>query len=122
MSRRFLLALCMLLCLATTAVAHESLPQFARIDAALKSGAIDDDLALLYRFQYVFDGDKLPAEYQPDERTPIRCATPLIIEFNAVRSSLRADVVAAIDGYLAGSRPATSWSTTAPPGFSSCRT
>ncbi len=101
MSRRFLLALSLLLCLATTAVAHESLPQFARIDAALKSGAIDDDLALLYRFQYVFDGDKLPAEYQPDERTPIRCATPLIIEFNAVRSSLRADVVAAIDGYLA---------------------
>jgi len=104
MSRKFTLALLGLalpLLLATAASGREALPQFARIDAAREAGLIDDDQSLLYRFQYVFDGDKLPPAYQPDARTPIRCATPLIIEFEAARAGLRPATAAAIDGYLA---------------------
>lgn len=96
-----LLGLALPLILASAAMAHGGLPQFARIEAARDAGLIDDDLSLLYRFQYVFDGDKLPAGYQPDERTPIRCATPLIIEYRDRQASLRPETIAAIEGYLA---------------------
>ena len=66
MSRKFTLALLGLalpLLLATAASGREALPQFARIDAAREAGLIDDDQSLLYRFQYVFDGDKVVASY-----------------------------------------------------------
>lgn len=109
-----LLGLALSLSLVATAGAHQSLPQFARIDAAQAAGLIDADQSLFYRFQYVFDGDKLPAEYQPDERTPIRCATPLIIEFNAHRAELRPETVQAIDTWL--SPPAGDKATYVSPG------
>lgn len=95
-----LLGLALSLTMVATAGARESLPQFARIDAAEATGQIDSDLALFYRFQYVFDGDKLPSQFQPDVRTPIHCATPLIIEFNAHRAELRPETVQAIDTWL----------------------
>ncbi|MBK8166984.1 MAG: T9SS type A sorting domain-containing protein [bacterium] len=104
MSRSFPFArwgLLLLLLLAVPAAAHEDLPQFARIDEALKAGRIDADQALFHRFQYVFDWDKLPSDLVPVERTPIRCATPLIIEYNRVRDQLRPETVAAIESWLA---------------------
>jgi hypothetical protein len=104
MSRSFpfaRLGLLLLLLLAVPAAAHEELPQFARIDEALQAGRIDADQALFHRFQYVFDWDKLPSEFVPAERTPIRCATPLIIEYNRVRDQLRPETVAAIEAWLA---------------------
>jgi hypothetical protein len=95
------LGLALPLLTATAAVGHDGLPQFSRLEAAHAAGLIDDDLFLLHRFQYVFDSDKLPAEYQPDERTPIRCATPLIVEYLGARGELRPEIVDVIDGYLA---------------------
>lgn len=104
MSRSFpfaRLVLLLLLLLAVPAAAHEELPQFARIDEALEAGRIDADQALFHRFQFVFDGDKLPSDLVPAERAPIRCATPLIIEYYRVRDQLRPETVAAIDAWLA---------------------
>ena len=104
MSRSFpfaRLGLLLLLLLAVPAAAHEELPQFARIDEALAAGRIDADQSLFHRFQYVFDGDKLPAEFVPAERAPLRCATPLIIEYNRMRDQLRPETVAAIEAWLA---------------------
>ena len=104
MNRRLTLALLGLifsLSAVSVAGARQDLPQFARIDAAESAGEIDADQSLLYRFQYVFDGEKLPAAYQPDERTPIRCATPLIIEYRERAADLRPEIVAAIESYLA---------------------
>lgn len=96
-----LVRLGLLLLLAAPAAAQLDPPQFARIDEALAAGRIDAEQALFHRFQYVFDGDKLPADLAPAERTPIRCATPLIIEYNRVRDRLRPETVAAIEAWLA---------------------
>ena len=73
MSRKLsLIVLCggLLLALAGMAQAEAGTPQFARIDTALDAGVIDAEQALLYKFFYVFDPEKLPAEYRArDGRT-----------------------------------------------------
>ncbi len=103
MSRKLtLIALCggLLLALAGLAHAGAGTPQFARIDAALDAGVLDAEQALLYKFYYVFDPDKLPADYRPETAGPIKCATPLIVEFEQMRDRMSAADVAAIDGLI----------------------
>ena len=97
------IALCggLLLTLAGAANAGDGTPQFARIDAALDAGALTAEQALLYKFFYGFDQDKLPAEYLPEFAGPVKCATPLIIEFERMRDTMSDATVAAIDAMLA---------------------
>jgi hypothetical protein len=104
MSRKLtLIALCggLLLALAGLAHAHAGTPQFARIDAALDAGVLDAEQALLYKFYYVFDPQKLPAGYVPETAGPIKCATPLLIEFESLRDKLSRDTVTAIEAMVA---------------------
>ncbi|MBK6898594.1 MAG: T9SS type A sorting domain-containing protein [bacterium] len=104
MSRKLtLIALCggLLLALAGLAHAHAGTPQFARIDAALDAGVLDAEQALLYKFYYVFDPQKLPADYVPETAGPIKCVTPLLIEFESLRDKLSRDTVTAIEAMVA---------------------
>ncbi len=103
MSRKLtLIALCggLLFALAGAAQAGGGTPQFARIDAALEAGALDAEQALLYKFFYVFDQEKLPADYRPESAGPVKCATPLIVEFEGLRDRMSAGAVTAIDAML----------------------
>ncbi|MBK7703124.1 MAG: hypothetical protein IPI34_09670 [bacterium] len=103
MSRKLtLVILCggLLLAMAGLAQAHAGTPQFSRIDSALEAGVIDAEQALLYKFFYVFDPEKLPAGYQPETAGPVKCATPLIIEFENLRGELSPGTVTAIDAML----------------------
>lgn len=103
MSRKLtLVILCggLLLAMAGLAQAHAGTPQFSRIDSALEAGVIDAEQALLYKFFYVFDPEKLPAGYQPETAGPVKCATPLIIEFENLRGELSPGTVVAIDAML----------------------
>jgi hypothetical protein len=65
-------------------------------------GEITAERALLLKFQYVFDPDRLPDDFRPDELTPLKCATPFVQEFTSTRGNLSAATVAEIDHYLAG--------------------
>jgi hypothetical protein len=82
--------------------AGESVPQFAHIEEARASGRLDDAEALFHRLQYVFDGENLPPELQPESRLPIRCATALVAEYEAARAGLPAAIVKTVDAWLAG--------------------
>jgi hypothetical protein len=71
-----------------------------KIDSDLKSGVIDLDQALLYKFHYSFDSSKLPEEYQVEGFSPLRCGTAAIMEYMEAKSHLRPETVAAIEAYL----------------------
>ena len=88
------------LALAPAAVAHEGDVALARIDADAEAGRLSADQALLYKLQYVFDREALPAEYVPEGVAPVKCATPLLIEFEARRAELPRDLVEQVDEYL----------------------
>jgi hypothetical protein len=88
----------------TAAVAAEDMsgvpPQFALIEAAREEGRIDDAQALFHRLQFAFDGEHLPVEFRPADRTPLRCGTALVAEYEARRADLPADMVKTIDAWL----------------------
>ncbi len=100
MFRSFMLAVAAALLL-FAAVAHASTPQFSRIEEALAEGKIDAEQALLYKFYYVFDIDNLPAEFRPDDVTPIKSATGLIAAFEGDRADLDRRTIETIELYLA---------------------
>lgn len=83
------------------ALAHEGHPFLERVDAELTAGTLTADEALLYKFYYVFDRGQLPADYLPASLTPLKCATPLIQEFEASRATLDKATVERIDAFLA---------------------
>lgn len=100
MFRKFVsMAVGVLLLLAVTALANA--PQFERINTALEEGRIDAEQALLYKFNYVFDLDKLPVDLRPDEIMPIKSATRLVDTFERSRGELNQFTVEIIESYLA---------------------
>ncbi len=78
-----------------------SVPALAAIDATVEAGDLDPDLALLYKFYYVFEPEMLPADYRADGFAPVKCVTPLIREFEERRATVNAGVARQIDVYLA---------------------
>jgi hypothetical protein len=96
-----LVGLCaLLLAWAAVAVAHEGDAALALIDADVQSGILSPDQALLYKLQYVFDRDALPAVYAPVGAAPVKCATPLLIEFEQRRATLPRAMVEQVESYL----------------------
>jgi hypothetical protein len=73
-----------------------------RVAEAMASGEITQEEGLLLKFQYVFDQQRLPAEFRPAQFTPLKCGTPFVVEFAASRGGLSSATVEAIEGYLAG--------------------
>jgi len=113
MIRRLFFLFSMLTLLAGSAVAvhgHEGVEFLAKIEAATASGELTAEEALLYKFFYVFEQEKLPADLRPSEFAPLKCATPFIILFEQMRDQLSPATVATIEGYLypaAGEREVT---------------
>ena len=64
-SRLMLLSFTLVALAAPVAPAGDFTPQLAAIDEAVTAGTLDAEQALLYKFYYVFDQDKLPAAYRP---------------------------------------------------------
>lgn len=104
MKFRFLLvALAALLLVVGVASAKvESAAEFLQIvQERVDHGELSTEDALLLKFHYAFDRDRLPDDLQPTSLAPLKCGTSLIIEFEQMRDDLRGDVVQAIEGYLA---------------------
>jgi hypothetical protein len=64
-------------------------------------GDLSADQALLLKFQYCFDRDKLPDDLQPTWLAPLKCATPLVMEFLAYGDRLDPATARQIEGYIA---------------------
>ncbi len=71
-----------------------------RIRADVDSGVLDPEEALLIKFHHLFDRGRVPPRYQAEQFIPLKCATPLIQEFQALRRTLSPTTVSLIDGYL----------------------
>jgi hypothetical protein len=87
--------------LAATVSAHDGYEFMDRLDAARDAGDLSVDDVMLYKFYYVFDHAKLPSGYQPLSYPPLKCATPLVQEFEKMRGDLQSSTVATIDNLLA---------------------
>ena len=108
MIRRFsLIACCLFLACASllvTAVAaapnHAGLEFLAKVEAAVAAGELTAEQALLYKFYYGFDQDKLPADFQPSTFAPLKNATVFIMEFEKMQGLLSPRTVETITGFL----------------------
>ena len=86
---------------ATAASENAGLAFLAKVEAAVASGELSADQALLYKFHYGFDQSKLPADYRPVEFAPLKNASMFIREFEQTRDRLAPATVATIGAYLA---------------------
>ncbi|MDY0110818.1 MAG: T9SS type A sorting domain-containing protein [Candidatus Krumholzibacteria bacterium] len=104
MKARFLLGalVAMLLMIGVASAKVDSAEEFlAIVQQRVDSGELTAEEALLLKFHYAFDRERLPEELQPTWLAPMKCGTPLIIELEALRGNLRSDILATIEGYLA---------------------
>ncbi|HOX24826.1 MAG TPA: FlgD immunoglobulin-like domain containing protein [Candidatus Krumholzibacteria bacterium] len=91
----------LLVAVSATAAVDSAAEFLARVQQMVDRGEVTADEALLLKFQYCFDREKLPTELQPTWLAPMKCATPLIQEFEAVRGGMAPEMAAMIEGYLA---------------------
>lgn len=72
-----------------------------KLDAELEAGELSLDDALLYKFYYVFDSQRLPESHRPEAFPPLKCATPLIREFEKAAPQLLPATITIIEDLLA---------------------
>ncbi len=103
MIRSLSLALTLMLLLAGFALAAPltSAQEFlARVDSDLTAGILSPEEALMIKFHHVFDRSQVPARYKVDGFAPLKCFTPVIQEFEALRGGLSREAVQEIEEYL----------------------
>jgi len=71
-----------------------------QVDADIANGSLSAEEGLMIKFHHVFDKDQVPAQYRVDEFAPLKCATPMIEEFEALRNRMSRGNVEQIDTYL----------------------
>ena len=105
MIRRFLIPFLMLILLTSAAVANAAADAgnrfLERLTTAVADGALSEEQALLYQFQYGFEQDAIPAEWRPAEFPPLKCATDIIRRYNELKPTLSSQTVKTIEAYLA---------------------
>ncbi len=103
MIRLFSLALTLVLLLAgfTQAAPLTSGPEFlAQVDNDVANGTISVQEGLMIKFHHVFDKEQVPAQYRVESFAPLKCVTPMIEQFEALRSRMPRNFVDQIDSYL----------------------
>lgn len=91
----------LLLAATVASAAVDSAAEFLDIvNQRVERGELAADEALLLKFQYCFDRGKLPADLQPTWKAPMKCATPLIVEYLDSRDGMPSHMTEAIEGYL----------------------
>ena len=71
-----------------------------KIDSAVASGQLTAEQGLLYKIQYGFAPEKLPAEFRPEGFYPLKNATSIIWQYEQMRDHLPPRMVEEVDGYL----------------------
>ena len=92
----------LLITVSVAGAAVESAAEFESIvGQRVEDGVLTADEALLLKFQYCFEREKLPSDLQPTWLAPMKCATPLVIQFENSRSRMSTAMVQDIERYLA---------------------
>ncbi len=103
MFQRFILCVsCGILLLGGSALAQANagMQFLEKVEEAEASGELSPEEALLYKFYYAFDQDKLPAAFRPAEFAPLKCGTAFIMEFEQRRNELSPQTVQVIEQLL----------------------
>ncbi|MBZ0266799.1 hypothetical protein K8I85_01465 [bacterium] len=103
--RRIALLLGTLPCLLAAGSALADRPATGRdavalLEADFAAGRIDRETYLVERFRNAFAPERAAARYRADDRSPVRCFTPVIARFHADRDQLSAAALAELRGYL----------------------
>jgi len=92
----------LLLTVGIASAAVQSAAEFIDIvDQRAARGELTADEALLLKFQYCFDRDKLPADLRPVTTAPMKSATGLIVEYLRTQDRMPSHIADAIEGYIA---------------------
>ncbi len=104
------LAPCLLILAAAAASPAAARPSTGEASLAViredvASGRIDAETGLLESLRLVFAPERTDDRYVPEARTPLRCLTPVLIEYRAQKAVLSSATVREIEGYLARGGP-----------------
>ncbi len=78
-----------------------NVPQtIASIDAAFQQGAISLDKKILNKIYLIYDQGKMDPQFRPAQPEWMRCGTPIIIEYEREKTSLRPGTISEIEHYL----------------------
>jgi FlgD Ig-like domain len=72
----------------------------AKVDEDMASGVLNPEEALLIKFHHIFDISRVPVQYQVEDFAPLKCATPVISEFEDMRGNLSPETIELIESYL----------------------
>jgi len=90
-----------LIMVGSASAAVDSAAEFLEmVQTQVDRGELTADEALLIKFQYAFDREKLPEQYQPTWKAPMKCGTPLVMEFMQSQGRMDSEIAATIEGYL----------------------
>lgn len=86
--------------------AHAAAPStgqefLTQVDSDVVDGTISVEEALIIKFHHVFEKDLVPTNYRVTDFAPLKCITPLVLEYETLRDRLPRESVEQIDGYLA---------------------
>ncbi len=96
-----ILTILYLLTLTVLVFAHENEPKgYKLIDQYYKEGKINYEYYLLNKFYFIFDKAKLDERFKFDDDSPVKCATPLMIEFEQNKQRLNPATLLEIQSYL----------------------
>jgi hypothetical protein len=76
---------------------------FSQIGRDQQNGLISKDQAILNKFYYIFDRQKLNTRYQrmeSNKKVVYKCLTPLIVDYNSVKGQLSKTAQDAVHGYI----------------------
>jgi hypothetical protein len=80
---------------------HSDHPVFRNIDEAHQRGEITRETALLQKFQYAFEPEKLTDIYRSEEYPPVKCMVPVLAEYKKLKESLSHSAILEIEAYTA---------------------
>lgn len=72
----------------------------AKVNSDESAGILSAEEALMIKFYHVFENTKVPAEYQVEGFAPLKCATPMIMQFEEMRTSMSRSSVQEVEEFL----------------------
>ena len=72
----------------------------AKVNSDETAGLLSTEEALMIKFYHVFDNSKVPSEYKVEGFVPLKCVTPMIMQFEEMRGSMSRSSIQEIEEFL----------------------
>ncbi|OIO66112.1 MAG: hypothetical protein AUJ47_01795 [Candidatus Marinimicrobia bacterium CG1_02_48_14] len=88
------------LIISTNLIWANALQSVASLDNAYQNGEITLDQKIINKVYLVFDQSRMLAEYRPTSATILKCATPILHEYETFKADLAPQTREIVEGYL----------------------